>query len=249
MSVVDPAAIWHEVECGSYEADLALWEELVDEGAEVVDLGCGTGRVSMRLARRGRKVTAVDQDPRILEVLEERVAERELAIECVCADVRELSIGRSFDAVLAPMQLVQLMRGASEREAMLTRALRHLRPGGVFAATLMDLEGEPLGEEYGPPPPDMREVDGWVYSSQSIGVYPIDRGRAIAIDRMRTAVAPDGRQRKSMNRIRLELLEPDQLEREMQAAGLVVQGRRTIAPTEEHVGSIVVIGTAPEAPA
>ena len=249
MSVVDPAPIWHEVECGSYEADLALWEELVAEGAEVVDLGCGTGRVSMRLARRGRKVTAVDQDPRVLEVLEERAAARGLAVECVCADVRELSIDHQFEAVLAPMQLVQLMRGETEREAMLTRALRHLRPGGVFAATLMDLEGEPLGEEYGPPPPDMREVDGWVYSSQSVGVYPIDRGRAIAIDRIRTAVAPDGRQRKSMYRIRLELLAPDQFEREMQAAGLVVQGRQAIAPTEEHVGSIVVIATAPEAPA
>jgi predicted RNA methylase len=247
MNFTDPAPIWHEVECGSYQADLALWEELVDEGAEVVDLGCGTGRVATRLARGGRKVTAVDQDPQVLDVLEQRVEERGLAIECVCEDVRELNLGRRFDAVLAPMQLVQLMRGEDERRAMLTRAVRHIRPGGLFAASLMNLEGEPLGEEYGPPAPDMREVDGWVYSSQSVAVLPIDRGRAIAIDRVRTAVAPDGGQRKSLSRVRLELVTPDALEREMVAAGLALRDRRVIPPTEEHVGSIVVIGTAPEA--
>jgi SAM-dependent methyltransferase len=247
MSFLDPAPIWHEVECAYYEADLELWDELLDDGAELVDLGCGTGRVAMYLARRGRKVTAVDQDARILGVLEERVAARGLAVECVCADVREVNLGRQFDAVIAPMQLVQLMRGAAERQAMLTRAARHMRPGGLFAATLMNLEGEVLNEEYGPPPPDMREIDGWVYSSQSVAVFHIDHGRAIAIDRIRTAVAPDGEQRKSMARVRLELVSPEALEREIEAAGLVVQDRHTIPPTDEHVGSIVVTATAPEA--
>ena len=59
----------------------------------------------MHLARRGRKVTAIDQDPRILEVLEERIAGRDLAVECVCADVREMNLGRQFDAVIRPGRL------------------------------------------------------------------------------------------------------------------------------------------------
>jgi SAM-dependent methyltransferase len=248
MSAGNLTAIWHEVECGSYDADLGLWEELVDEGAEVVDLGCGTGRVAMHLARRGRKVTAVDQDPRVLEVLERRAAERRLAIECVCEDARRLNLRRQFDAVIAPMQLVQLMRGERERAAMLTRAVRHIRPGGLFAVTLMNLEGELLGDEYGPPPPDMREIDGWVYSSLSAAVLSIDSGRSIVIDRIRTAVAPSGKQRKSMSRVRLEVIAPETLEHEMEAAGLVLQDQRIIPPTDEHVGSFVVLGTAPEAP-
>ena len=47
-------AIWHDVECGAYEADLELWRELAREAPEgVLDVGAGTGRVALRLARAG----------------------------------------------------------------------------------------------------------------------------------------------------------------------------------------------------
>ena len=240
------APIWHDVECGYYAADLEVWEELTHEGATVLDLGCGNGRVAMHLARRGRRVTGLDRDAQFLEVLDHRAARRGLVVATVCADAREFDLGVEFDAVFAPMQLVQLFEGATEREAVLTRAARHLRPGGVFAATLMDLEGELVGDEYGPPPPDVREVDQWVYSSLSVGVHLVERGRAVQIDRLRTAVSPEGKQSTSMDEVRLELVSPAVLEQEAQAAGLEARERRIIPPTEEHVGSVAVIAARPE---
>ena len=56
------AAIWHDIECGAYTADLPLWEELA-AGGTVLDVGAGTGRVALRLARAGCAVTALDRDP------------------------------------------------------------------------------------------------------------------------------------------------------------------------------------------
>jgi SAM-dependent methyltransferase len=245
MSTLELAAIWHDVECGAYDADLSLWDEMLDSHESVLDLGCGTGRIALHLGRRGQKVTAVDVDPRVLDALEQRAEARKLPIDCVCADVRELYLHRQFDAVLAPMQLMQLLRGAEERRVALARVRRHMQDGAFFAAAVMNLEGELIGDDYVPPPPDMREIDGWLYSSQSVALFPIDHGRAIAIDRIRTAVTPEGEQRRSTARVRLEMLDPDVLEAEMEKAGLELQERRIIPATDEYVGSVVVVATAP----
>jgi SAM-dependent methyltransferase len=212
----------------------------------VLDLGCGNGRVTMHLARSGRRVTGLDGDERFLEVLETRAAEHGLTVDTVCADAREFDLGARFDAVFAPMQLVQLLNGAAERKAMLAGAARHLRPGGVFAATLMNLEGELVGDEYGPPPPDVQEVDQWLYESLSVAADLVEGGRAMQIARLRTATSPAGNQYPTVDEVRLELVSPASLEQEATGAGLQVQERRTISPTNEHIGSVVVIARLPE---
>src|SRR5690606_9884788 len=59
-----PAVIWHDVECGAYDTDLPLWRTL-SKGLDgpVLDVGAGTGRVTLDLARRGREVIALDAEP------------------------------------------------------------------------------------------------------------------------------------------------------------------------------------------
>src|SRR4051794_8878106 len=238
------AAVWQDIECRYYTADLQLWEELSHLGDSVLDLGCGNGRVTIHLARRGRKVTGIDTEKRLLEVLEARAAQCGVTVDTVCADARAFDLGVQFDAVFAPMQLVQLLEGSAERKAMLAGAARHLRPGGVFAATLMNLEGELLGDEYGPPRADVRGVNGWVFSSLSRAANLVERGRAIQIDRLRTAVSTEGEQHTTVDKVRLELVSPALLEQEAAAAGLDIQEQRRILPTE-HVGSVVVIARLP----
>jgi SAM-dependent methyltransferase len=239
-------AVWHDVECGSYDADLALWEELCGPvPRDVLDLGCGTGRVAIRLARRGHRVTGIDLDATFLDEVNRRAAAWKVDVTTLAGDARSFVLGQRFDVVLAPMQLVQLFAGSAERIDMLNAVAAHLRPGGVFAAALMDLGDEVVGAEYVPPSPDMRDVDGWVYSSQPVALRPLDGGAAISIDRVRTIVAPDGGRTLSDNQIRLELLAPETFEEEVAAAGLVLAGRRVVAPTDDHVGSVVVVATAP----
>jgi SAM-dependent methyltransferase len=239
-------AVWHDIECGSYAADLSLWDELAGPAPrDVLDLGCGTGRVTIRLARHGHRVTGLDLEPAFLDETMRRARAWRVDIETVVEDARSFDLGREFDLVLAPMQLVQLFRGSEERLEMLRAAARHLRPGGLFAGALMELEGEPLDDEYVPPGPDMRDVDGWVYCSQPVALRPLDGGTAISLDRVRTIVAPDGERTSASSEIRLELLSADELEEEAVAAGLVLTGRRHVAPTEDHVGSVVVTATTP----
>ena len=239
-------AVWHDIECGGYDADLALWEELAGPAPrDVLDLGCGTGRVAIRLGRRGHRVIALDVEPAFLEETARRAAAWRVEVETVVADARRFDLGRTFDLVLAPMQLVQLFHGPDERMSMLNAVAAHLRPGGTFAAALMDLAGEPLGGDYVPPGPDMRDVGGHVYSSQPVALRPLDGGTALSVDRVRTVVGPDGGRTSTANEVRLELVSADAFEEEVAAAGLVLAGRRTVKATEDYVGSVVVVATAP----
>jgi hypothetical protein len=93
----------------------------------------------------------------------------------------------------------------------------------------------------------MRDVDGWVYSSQPVALRLLESGTAMSVDRMRTVIAPDGDRTSTPSEVRLELLSPDDLEEEVAASGLVPAGRRIVAATEDHVGSVVVLAAAPGA--
>lgn len=229
-------AIWHDVECGAFAADLELWRELAAASQPpVLDLGCGTGRVALHLARRGHEVIAVDRDPELAAELTSRVGE--LPVEVLTADVREIELDREVGLVLAPMQLMQVLPDAPSRLRCLERVASALRAGGLFAAAIV--ETMPADAEVPPLMPDVREVDGWVYSS-----LPVDAALAddrIVLRRLRQTVSPRGDLSEEEDEVVLRALDATRLEEEGSLAGLRPVGRRPVPPTEEHVGSTVVL--------
>jgi SAM-dependent methyltransferase len=212
--------VWHDLECGAYAADLPLWSDLAAaaEGghSDVLELGCGTGRVALPLGALRHRVTGIDTDAELVEELNRRAAEHGLDVEAVVADARSFSLGRTFDLVLAPMQVVQLLRGRAERTAMLSRIRSHLRPGATVAIALLGPEEEWMAAPEDAPFPDMREESAWVYSSLPIAVRLVEDGTVLLLERKRQTVSPAG-----------EVHEP--------------LPSREIPPTEDHIGSTVVL--------
>jgi SAM-dependent methyltransferase len=228
--------IWHDAENGAYSGDLPLWEELADAAAgPILDLGCGTGRVALHLARRGHATVGLDLDPELIAALAERA--RGLPLQAVVGDARHFQLEQGVALALAPMQLLQLLAGSCERVECLGCVADHLLPGGRIAISIV--EALPLASEGPPPLPDVREVDGWVYSSLPLDA--VDVGAEIVIQRLRQTVSPAGELSEEENEIRIRTLAADELEREGVEAGLVPQPRRRIAPTDLHVGSTVVV--------
>jgi SAM-dependent methyltransferase len=230
--------IWHELECGSYTADLALWRELAAErtGA-VLDVGAGAGRVALHLARAGHEVVALDLDLALLSVIDGH--SQGLRLTTVRADARHFQLERRFELILVPMQTIQLLGGAGGRELFLARARAHLSAGGLLAIAVAE-QIEPFDADDGIVlVPDMVERDGIVYSSRPVRVRAEPQG--YVLERMREVVSADGARSTSADSVTLDLLTAAELEGEAAALGLRVGPRHPIAATAEHVGSTVVM--------
>ena len=228
--------IWHDVEHGSYDADLPLWRQLAGAtGGPILDLGAGTGRVSVDLAAQGHDVVALDSDPELLAEL----SEREPSVSTVHADAREFSVDAQFPLVIAPMSLVQILGGHRGRVAMLRRVHAHLAPEGLFAAPISD-PTDAVPEELIPPPlPDILERDGWVFSSQPLTMYEQDG--CVIIERRRQAVSPGGDMQEEDVQIEVGVVSVEQFEAEAREVGLTPVARKTVPETLDHIGSTVVL--------
>jgi SAM-dependent methyltransferase len=232
--------IWHEVECGDYTADLALWEELADQTDKpIMELGCGAGRVTLHLARReATLVIGVDRDADLVAAVWERSGR--LAGDAEIGDVRDFDFATKFSLVIAPMQLIQLLGDSQERIACLSSAVGNMLPGGRAAFAIVEqMPDLPPPGTGAPPLPDVRQIEGWIYSS--LPLEPVALEDAILLRRLRQTVDPDGNMSEELNEIELAMLSAETLEAEGRAVGLRPTGRREIPSTEAHVGSTVVL--------
>jgi SAM-dependent methyltransferase len=233
-------AIWHDVECGRYTADLGLWLELAREaGGPVLDIGAGTGRVALQLARAGHAVTALDRDPELLAVLAERAGAAGVAVETLVSDAAAFDLtGRDFALIAVPMQTIQLLPGRSARAGFFAAARRALAPGGLVALAIAETL-EAFEDPVELPTPDVGEHDGWRYVSQPVAIRL--RPGAARIERVRQLLAPDGTRNATRDVIELAAVTADELAAEAEPHGLHRQPGREVSPTNDHVGSEVVV--------
>jgi SAM-dependent methyltransferase len=103
----------------------------VKPGSTVLDVGCGVGRWSRRLAARGAHVTGVDLSPTMIAEARRRAAAEGLANRCrfEAQDLSELDAGAKYDLVIGVTVLQHILDPAALAAAV-ARMTAHLAPGG-----------------------------------------------------------------------------------------------------------------------
>ena len=129
-----PIARFYDLDLEGFDDDLALYMELA-EGREVLELGCGTGRVAVPLAEAGVRVTGADLSLAMLAIARDHADG--LPVRLVEGDMRTLDLGERFGAVFVPLGGLQHMTTAAEVAAALATVARHLAPG---ARAVVDVE-------------------------------------------------------------------------------------------------------------
>jgi len=152
--------------------DVGFYTSLAREaGEDVLELGCGTGRILLPVAREGLRITGLDAEPAMLErcrrKLEEEPGDVRERVTLVQGDMRDFSLGREFGLITTPFRSFQHLETVDDQTACLGCVHRHLEEGGTFVLDLFNpsmaaLLDESRREEFGDEPefemPDGRRV-------------------------------------------------------------------------------------------
>ncbi len=125
------------------EVDYAAWADFVEdtfrreraEGVrEVLDLACGTGSMTLELARRGYDMVALDSSPEMLAVARDRAEESGLDREILylCQDMCDFELYGTVDAVVSCLDSVNHITDTGELRRMLALVHNYLVPNGLF---------------------------------------------------------------------------------------------------------------------
>ncbi len=100
--------------------------------ARILELCCGTGRLTIPIAQAGYDITGVDYTPSMLEQAKVKAAEAGLAIEFIEADMRTLDLSDTYELIFIPFNSIHHLYTNEDLFQTLANVKQHLKAGGTF---------------------------------------------------------------------------------------------------------------------
>lgn len=123
----------YDLEDAGYEEDYLLTEQWARVlGGPLLDLGCGTGRMALRLAAQGYQVTGVDITPEMIARARQKAAAQAVSVEWVVADARAFHLQKRFPFIFMLENVFQFFPTREDQEGLFARVREHLTPEGCF---------------------------------------------------------------------------------------------------------------------
>lgn len=139
MEQFDLYARFYDLDYAEFDDDLHMIQQFAARcGSPVLELGCGTGRLLLPLARSGYQVTGIDGSAAMLEIARRKVAAVRLEdqVTLLQQDMREMDLPGRFNLAFAAVNTFLHMMTAGEQLVALAEIRQYLNPGGLL---LLDL--------------------------------------------------------------------------------------------------------------
>jgi len=202
-----------------------------EQGGPVLEIGCGTGRVLIPIARAGIEIVGLDASARMLDLCRQHLAAEpddiRARVRLVEGDMRAFDLARTFPLITLPFRPFQHLVTVEEQLACLDGIRRHLAPGGRVVLDLFNpfLEmlvntriGEEIGHELAFTMPDGRRV------VRCHRFTAHDRFNQVNdVELIYDVTHPDGRQERLVHGFRMRYLFRFEVEHLLARCGLAVE--------------------------
>ena len=145
----------------STREDVEFYVDLARMSAgPVLDLGCGTGRILIPIARAGVDVTGIDLSDEMLDICRKKLAEEPLEVRARTwlsrSDIQDFAVGTSVRLIMIPFRTFQHLVTVEAQLAFLTRAYSQLEEEGVLALDVFNPDVRKLVDSVGK---DVKQTD------------------------------------------------------------------------------------------
>lgn len=118
-----------------HPGDLPFYLGQISPGVRsVLELGCGTGRVTLPLAAEVESVLGLDNSEAMIAVCRDKLAAANISTataDAVVADITDFDVGRRFDLIIAPFRVIQNLATNAEVDGLFRCIHNHLAPDGL----------------------------------------------------------------------------------------------------------------------
>ncbi len=141
----DIYARYYDPDLGELDADLQIYEQFAARcGSPILELGCGTGRVLLPLARQGYRITGIDASAAMLERARAKIAAEELIdrVTLIEQEMCDLELEERFNMAFAALNSFSHLHTTDEQLHALARIRQHLHRGGLL---ILDMFNPDMG--------------------------------------------------------------------------------------------------------
>ncbi len=205
--------------------DIELYRDLAKlAGNDVLDLGCGTGRVMFGLLLAGLKVTGVDLSDTMLSIANGKLRDQGVQGTLQRTDMRELDFRKEFNLAICCLDSFGHLLTVEDQEACLTGVHRALRESGLVAIDVLNATQEVLAARDGAVALQARFTLGTGQDVMHFVSWRVEHERQrITVDHIYDSLNKEGAIRRRLGSYVLRYFTRFELEKLLTAAGFAVR--------------------------